>query len=456
MIKKLLIANRGEIALRIIRSAEELQIKTVAVYSTEDAEQLHVKFADESVCIGPAKSSESYLNINNIISAALATKCDAVAPGYGFLSENAKFVRALEEAGLKFVGPSSEVIDMMGDKIAARDLMKKNGVPVVPGSDGEVVDVEEAFIIAEKIGYPVLIKASGGGGGKGMRRVYKSEDLKIEFESAKSEAIAAFNNGSMYIEKLIVSPKHVEVQILADKYSNIIALGERDCSIQRKNQKMIEETPCIRLTEEKRKELYSAAIKAAKACNYENAGTVEFVLDRENNFYFIEMNTRIQVEHPVTEMVTGVDLVKEQLKITSGLKLKIKQEDININSYAIECRLNAEKPLENFLPESGNVNFFYAPGGVNTRVDSYLYSGAKVSPYYDSMLGKIIVKDSTRIGAIRKMRRALEELIIEGIKTNQYLLYAILFDMDFIRGNYSTSFIEDKLEELLNLMEAYR
>ncbi|RVU54839.1 acetyl-CoA carboxylase biotin carboxylase subunit [Anaerosphaera multitolerans] len=456
MIKKLLIANRGEIALRIIRSAQELQIKTVAVYSTEDVDQLHVKFADESICIGPAQSVESYLNVDNIISAALSTNCDAVAPGYGFLSENASFVKNLEEVGLKFVGPSSEIIEMMGDKIAARNLMIKNGVPVVPGSDGKVESEEEAFEIAERIGYPLLIKASGGGGGKGMRRVFRSEDLKREFNAAKSEAIAAFNNGDMYIEKLIVNPKHVEVQILADKFSNIVALGERDCSIQRKNQKMIEESPCVRLNDDKRKELYETAIRAAKACNYENAGTVEFVLDEENKFYFIEMNTRIQVEHPVTEMVTNIDLIKEQLRITSGLRLSIKQEDVKVEGCAIECRINAENPLNNFMPESGEVEFFYGPGGVNTRFDSYLYSGARVSPYYDSMLGKIIVKDKTRLGAIRKMRRALEEIIIDGVSTNQYLLYAILFDIDFIRGNYSTSFIEEKLDELLNLMEAYR
>ncbi|WP_036728411.1 acetyl-CoA carboxylase biotin carboxylase subunit [Peptoniphilus mikwangii] len=456
MLKKILVANRGEIALRIIRAAQELQIKTVAIYSVEDRESLHVKFADEAVCIGPARSKDSYLNIDNIIMAAKATNCDGVHPGYGFLSENPNFVAKLEEEGLKFIGPSSEVIEIMGDKIRARKLMLKNGISVVPGFDGEVDGVSDAIEIAKKIGYPILIKAAGGGGGKGMRKVYSESDIKVAFESAKSESIAAFNNGSMYIEKLIENPRHVEVQILADSFGNVVSLFERNCSIQRKNQKMIEEAPCFGIDNTIREKLYKESIKAAKACNYENAGTIEFVMDDENNFYFIEMNTRIQVEHPVTEMITDIDIVKEQLKIASEMKLNFNQSDIKRNGYAIECRVNAESPFNKFLSQSGEVKFLYGPGGVNTRFDSHLYTGAKISPFYDSMIGKIIVHDKTRIGAIRKMRRAIEETIVVGIDTNLYLLYAILYNFDFIKGKYNTSFIERELDGLLKLMENYR
>ncbi|MGO1580679.1 MAG: acetyl-CoA carboxylase biotin carboxylase subunit [Peptoniphilaceae bacterium] len=453
MIKRLLVANRGEIALRIIRACQEMDIETVAIYSVVDKDQAYVKFADYSVCIGGAKSSESYLQIENIINIAKIKKCDAIHPGYGFLSENVNFVKRIEEEGLIFVGPNSKTIDLMGDKVRARELMKKHGVNIVPGSIGEIQSYKDAENIAKNIGYPLLIKAAGGGGGKGMRRVYTKEDLKSKFESAQQEALASFNNKKMYIEKLIEKPRHIEIQILADKYSNILSLFERNCSIQRNNQKLIEEAPAFNIPQKVRDELRENSIKAVKACNYENAGTIEYIMDKDNNFYFIEMNTRIQVEHPVTEMITGVDIVREQLRIASGFRLKYTQKEINIKGYAIECRLNAESPLDNFMPQSGKINYLYKPGGVNVRFDSSLYSGVEISPYYDSMIGKIIVFDHSRIGAIRKMRRAVQETIVEGIKTNLYFLYAILYNQEFIRGNYNTSFLEKNLNSLLKLME---
>ena len=448
MLKKVLIANRGEIAVRIIRACKELNIKTVAVYSTEDKDSLHVKLADEAICIGSARSKDSYLNETNILSSAINLKCDGIHPGYGFLSENYKFAKKVEENGMKFIGPSADIIEMMGDKIKAKELMKKNNVPIVPGSDGEVEDIDSAREIVNNIGLPILIKASGGGGGRGMRRVYKIEDLDKEFFEAKKEAIAAFNNGEMYIEKLIENPKHVEVQILADDYGNVISLGERDCSIQRKNQKLLEESPCNTLSDEIRDQMYKSAIIAARSCNYTNAGTVEFVLDNDK-FYFIEMNTRIQVEHPVTEMVTGIDLVKEQLKIASEIPLSIKQSDININTHSIECRINSENPLKGFLPAAGKVDFLNLPGGRNVRFDTYLYNGCKISPYYDSMIGKLIVSDESRNGAIIKLKEALKELKILGINTNIELQNSIISNNDFINGDYDTSFIEKNLDKLL-------
>lgn len=453
MINKVLIANRGEIAVRIIRSCHEMGMEVVTVYSTEDKDQLHVKLSDEAVCIGGPQSASSYLNMTNIINAAYATNCDAIHPGYGFLSENEEFANLVESCGLKFIGPSGGIISRMGDKIEARKLMEENGVPTVPGSPGVVEEIKTAEEICEKIGYPVLIKAAGGGGGRGMRRVYKKEDLKKEFENARNEAVSAFNNGDMYIEKLIINPKHIEIQILADSHGNVIHLGERDCSVQRKNQKMIEESPSAFVTEEMRQKMGEVAIKAAKACNYENAGTIEFVVDKDRNFYFIEMNTRVQVEHPVTEMVTGVDIIKEQLRIAGGLKLRYKQEDIKMNGFAMECRVNAENPLMNFMPSTGTVGFFNPPGGFRTRFDSYLYNGCKISPYYDSMVGKIIVQGDTRLETIKKMRRAIEETIIDGIKTNLALQYTILHDFDFIRGDYDTGFMEEKLDEMLKMMK---
>ena len=451
MFRKILIANRGEIAVRIIRACKELGIKTVAVYSTEDKESLHVKLADASICIGGARSKDSYLNINNIITAAINLKCDGIHPGYGFLSENADFARIVEENKMKFIGPSADIIEKMGDKISAISLMKKNGVETVPGSKGEIKSFDELKKIVDEISYPVLIKASGGGGGRGMRRVYRDEDLKSEFEQAKKEALSAFNNDSMYVEKLIVNPKHIEVQILADNFGNVVSVGERDCSIQRKNQKMIEESPCSSINNNLREKLYQSAIKAAKACNYNSAGTVEYVVDGDS-FYFIEMNTRIQVEHPVTEMVSGVDLIKEQIRIAAGSKLSLKQSDIKIKNHSIECRINAENPLNNFSPEAGNINFINYPGGYNIRFDTFIYNGAKVSPYYDSMIGKLIVVGETRAIAIKKMRAAIEELIIDGVNTNALLQYAILFNKEFVIGDYNTSFIEKNLENLLNVM----
>lgn len=449
MLKRVLIANRGEIAIRIIRSCRELGIETVSVYSTVDKDQLHVLMADYSICIGGPRSQDSYLNVDNILTAAIEMNCDGIHPGYGFMSENPNFARLVEENEMKFIGPAGDIIELMGEKSKARDLMKANGVPTVPGSEGIIKSFDEALEIAEKIGYPVLIKASSGGGGRGMRAVFSKDKLKDAYNSAKSEAMQAFGNDEVYLEKLILNPKHIEFQILADRHGNVVHLGERECSIQRKNQKMIEESPSIFLSNSLREEMGQVAIKAAKACNYENAGTVEFIVDKEGNYYFIEMNTRIQVEHPVTEMVTGVDLLREQLRIASGLKLPFKQEDIKLRGHAIEVRVNAENPLEEFKPNVGKVDFFFQPGGFSTRFDTFLFSDCEVSPFYDSMLGKIIVHGDTRLEAIRRMRRAIEETIISGITTNLGIQYAILHDPVFLRGNYSTAYIEERLEYLL-------
>ncbi len=450
MFQRVLIANRGEIAVRIIRACRELGIDTVAVYSSADSDSLHVQFATESVCIGPAKAADSYLNLNAILTVAKQTGCDAVHPGYGFLSERSDFARQCTELGLTFIGPSGDVMDKMGNKSAARELMIANGVPVVPGSDGALETAEAAMTVAEKIGYPVLIKASAGGGGRGMRRVDRPEDLTAKFEEARAEAVACFGNGELYLEKLILNPKHIEFQILADRHGNVIHLGERDCSIQRKNQKLIEESPSKALSAQLREEMGQAAVKAAKAAGYENAGTIEFVVDQEGHFYFIEMNTRIQVEHPVTEMVTGLDLVREQLRIAAGLPLSLTQEAVQLRGHAIECRINAENPSENFRPCPGTTTFLHFPGGPGVRVDSLLYNGYTVSPFYDSLVAKVIVHAPSRLEAIRRMRRALEEMLLEGYPTTADFCHLVLHHPDFIKGQYDTGFLAAHQDTLLN------
>ena len=450
MLKQVLIANRGEIALCILRACRELDINTVVVYSEADRDSMCVQLASQAVCIGPAQAADSYLNQEAILTVAKATGCDAIHPGYGFLSENAAFADACVAAGLTWIGPSGDAIRKAGNKSAARELMQSVGVPVTPGSDGPVNSVEEASEIAEAVGYPVLIKASAGGGGRGIRRINAPEELASAFAEAKAEAQACFGNSEMYLEKLIVHPRHVEVQILADRRGNVVYLGDRDCSIQRRNQKMIEEAPAWGLSPELRKRMGEAAVRAAKAVNYENAGTVEFLLSETGEFYFMEMNTRIQVEHGVTEMVTGVDLVREQLRIASGLPLSIQQKDVHLNGYSIECRINAEDPAENFRPCPGTVEFLHFPGGCGIRVDSYLYNGCELPPYYDSMVAKLLVHAPTRLEAIRKMRRCLEEFTLEGFKTTEELIYQILYHPQFIQGRYNTGFLEEHLDSLLD------
>ena len=449
MFHRILIANRGEIAVRIIRSCREMGIETVAVYSTADAESLHVQLATQAVCIGPAKAADSYLNMSAVLTAAVESGCDAIHPGYGFLSENAEFADLCVKCGLRFIGPSGDVIRQMGNKAAARALMQKSGVPVVPGSDGAVENVEAALAIAGEIGYPVLIKASSGGGGRGMRRVNSPEELPAMWEAARSEAIACFGDGEVYIEKLILNPRHIEFQILADSHGNVVHLGERDCSIQRKNQKLIEESPSRALNDALRAEMGAAAVAAAKAAGYESAGTIEFVFSEDNHFYFIEMNTRIQVEHPVTEFVTGLDLIREQIRIAAGLPLSMTQEDIHQTGHAMECRINAEDPRANFRPSPGKTGFLHLPGGPGVRVDTLLFPGYELSPYYDSLVAKVIVHAPTRLDAIRKMRRVLEELVIEGYPTTADLCHLILYHPDFVKGKYSTAFIEQHLDELM-------
>lgn len=437
---KILIANRGEIAVRIIRAAKELGIRTVAVYSKADEESLHVQLADEAVCIGTEKAKDSYLNINNILSAAISTGCNAIHPGYGFLSENDKFIKLVEEIGLKFIGPKSDVVLNLGDKAQAREIAKKANVPIVEGSDGAVNDVKEGVKIANKIGYPVMIKAVSGGGGKGISVVYSNKEFLEVFERTSREAEINFGNKSVYIEKFIANPRHIEVQILADHFNNYVHLFERDCSMQRRNQKMIEEAPSNDINDNLRRRLGVASIKIAKSVGYTNAGTVEFLLDEEDKFYFIEMNTRIQVEHPVTEMITGIDLVKEQIKIAYDNKLSVKQKDIKINGHSIECRINAEDPFNNFRPSPGLIKNILVPGGFGVRFDSFIYPNYRVQPHYDSMIAKLIVHAPTRREAIRKMRIALEQLIIEGIETNTEYLYMIIHHPEFIKGKYDTSF----------------
>jgi acetyl-CoA carboxylase biotin carboxylase subunit len=445
MFKRVLIANRGEIALRLIRALREMDIESVAVYSTADEQSLPVMMATHAVCIGPARSQDSYLNQDALIETAVKMNCDAIHPGYGFLSENADFARKCQENGICFIGPSPDIISQMGDKQSARSLMMKAGVPVVPGSKELVKSVGEAVEIAESIGYPVLIKASAGGGGKGMRKAFSREELEGAYETARAEAKASFANDDMYIEKLVVNPHHIEFQILGDHFGNIVYLGERDCSIQRRNQKLLEESPSWVLTDELRKSMGDTAVKAAMAAGYDSAGTVEFVLDNQGNFYFIEMNTRIQVEHPVTEMITGIDLIKEQIRIAAGMKLSVTQEEVRLDGHAIECRINAQT--------TGKVSYLHFPAGFGTRVDSHLYSGYEVSPYYDSMLGKVIVHGNTRLEAIRRMRRALEELIVDGVKTNADFMHLLTYHPDFIRGSYDTSFWEKNSDTIQHWLE---
>ncbi len=455
MFQRVLVANRGEIALRIIRCLREMEIESVLIYSEADKESLPVKIATIPVCIGPANAKESYLNQDLILDIAIKTGCEAIHPGYGFLSENAEFAAKCEEKGISFIGPCAEIIRRMGDKMEARKLMMEHNVPVVPGSKEVCESLAGAKELADKIGYPVLLKAVAGGGGRGMRRVYAPEEFEQAYQSASMEAKAAFGNGDMYLEKLILNPHHIEFQILADKSGNTIYLGERDCSIQRRNQKMIEESPSKILDKQMRAKMGEVAVRAAKAAGYYSAGTIEFVVDEEGNYYFIEMNTRIQVEHPVTEMVTGIDLVREQIKIAAGMDLSVKQEDIVMNGHAIECRINAENPKMNFMPSPGKIDFLHFPGGKGVRVESAIYDGYEVSPFYDSMIAKIIVHADNRLEAIRKMRCALEEMIVGGIETNDKFQYLILFHPEFIRGRYDTGFIERNLEELLEWGKDY-
>lgn len=438
----MLIANRGEIAVRIIRACREMGIETVAVYSEADREALHTQLADEAICIGPAPSSQSYLSMENIISATIVSGADAIHPGFGFLSENSRFAELCEQCNITFIGPPSRVIASLGNKQAAKNTMAAAGIPVIPGSKKAVYSVEEGMAEAEEIGYPVIIKAALGGGGKGMRTADCAAEFAESFRTAQKEAQMAFGDNTMYIEHFVRNPRHIEFQILADKKGNVVHLGERDCSVQRNHQKMIEESPCEAISDKLRKKMGEAAVKAAKACGYVNAGTIEFLLERDGSFYFMEMNTRIQVEHPVTEWVTGVDLVKEQIRIASGLPLSFKQKDIHITGHAIECRINAENPSKGFRPSPGTITDMYFPGGKGIRIDSAVYSGYTVQPYYDSMIAKLIVWAKNREEAIRKMQTALGEIIIEGIDTNVDYQYEILNNPDFLKGNTDVGFIE--------------
>lgn len=443
MFSKVLVANRGEIAVRIIRSLKELGIKSVAIYSTVDRESLHVQLADEAVCVGTARPQDSYLNMKNILAAAIGTGAEAIHPGFGFLSENSQFVEMCEAVGITFIGPNSEIIDLMGNKANAREQMQKSGVPVIPGSEGFIETVEEAKKVANKVGYPVLLKAAAGGGGKGIRKVNDDNELTSLFEEAKREAQVSFGDKRMYLEKIMTKVKHIEVQIFRDKQGNVVYFPERDCSVQRNKQKMIEESPCLLITEEQRKELGNIAIKAANAINYVNTGTIEFLMDSQHNFYFMEMNTRIQVEHTVTEMVTGIDLVKAQVKVASGENLPFNQNDIQINGSAIECRINAEDPSKNFMPQVGKVRYLYFPvGNLGMRIDSDLYAGWEITPFYDSMIAKVISLGQDRHEAIEKVKRLLSEMLITGVKTNQSFYLDILKDKNFLDGKVTTEYLE--------------
>ncbi|MGN1266763.1 MAG: acetyl-CoA carboxylase biotin carboxylase subunit [Dorea sp.] len=444
MIKKVLVANRGEIAVRIIRACREMGIETVAVYSEADKEALHTKLADEAVCVGPAPSAESYLCMDRIISATIVTGADAIHPGFGFLSENSKFAELCEQCNITFIGPDSKVIASLGNKQEARNTMIAANVPVIPGSKEPVYEAKAGIEIAREIGYPVIIKAALGGGGKGMRVAKTEEEFESAFLTAQRETQMAFADNTMYIEHFIEHPRHIEFQILADYYGNVVHLGERDCSIQRNHQKMIEESPSVALSSELRKKMGDAAVKAAKAAGYKNAGTIEFILEKNGNFYFMEMNTRIQVEHPVTECVTGIDLIKEQIKIASGMELSYKQEDISLKGHAIECRINAENPAKGFRPSPGTVTDIHLPGGKGIRIDSAIYSGYTIPAYYDSMIAKLIVCADNREEAIQKMQCALGEIVIEGIDTNVDYQYEILNDPDFLSGNIDVEFIENR------------
>ena len=442
---KILIANRGEIAVRIIRACKEMNIKTVAIYSEADKEALHTRLADEAICIGPAPSNKSYLNIRSIIEAAYVTGSDSIHPGFGFLSENAQFAKICEESNIKFIGPSSKVIDLLGNKSNAKNMMKEAGVPVIQGSEGSIKGLKDAFKLTENIGYPVILKAAAGGGGKGIRIANNKEELETNYNIVKQEAKVSFNDDEIYIEKFVQNPRHVEIQILADEHGNVVHLGERDCSIQRKHQKIIEETPSTAIDEKLRNKMGNAAVKAAKAAGYTSCGTVEFLVDKDKNFYFMEMNTRIQVEHPITEAITGIDIVKEQIRIAAGESLKFKQKDITFKGHSIECRINAENPSKNFMPCPGTITGLHLPGGNGIRIDTAIYEGYKIPPNYDSMIVKIITHGINRNEAIAKMKRALEELVIEGVDTNRDFLFEIIKNPDFIRGNFDTSFIEKKI-----------
>ncbi len=441
MFKKILVANRGEIALRVIRACKELGVKTVAVHSDVDAQALHVRAADEHVCIGPADSSLSYRNIPNVLSAAEVTGADAIHPGYGFLSENAHFAEVCESIGVRFIGPTSDQIAMLGDKAKAREIMGRKGIPLMPGSPGELKSEQEALDAARKIGFPVIFKASAGGGGRGMRVVNKEEDLARAFQTAQAEAKANFDNDAVYLEKFFIEPRHIEVQILADEKGRTVFLGERDCSIQRRYQKLVEECPSPVIDERLRREIGNVAVEAVRSVHYRNAGTVEFLLDKDHNFYFMEVNSRIQVEHPVTEMVTGIDLIKEQIRIAAGQPLAYRQQDIKLTGHSIECRINAECP-EKFTPCPGTVTRYHAPGGLGVRVDSAIESGTLVVPHYDSLIAKLICHGQNRDEAIARMRRALDEFVIEGIKTTIPLHKRIMSDPEFQKGRVSTSFLE--------------
>ncbi len=447
MIKKVLIANRGEIAVRIIRACHQLGIQTVAVYSTVDKEALHVQLADQAVCIGEAAATKSYLVKEQILSAAVATGADAIHPGFGFLSENSQFAKMCQECGIIFIGPRAETIDSMGDKANAKATMIRAQVPVVPGSDGVVNDADEALKQAQVIGYPVLIKAVSGGGGKGMRLAYNDAEFTAGFAAARQEARAAFNDSRVYLEKFIENPRHIEVQIIADQYGNVVHLGERDCSVQRNNQKLIEEAPSQFIDDNLRAGLGQAAVNAAKEVGYINAGTIEFLVDKHKNYYFMEMNTRIQVEHPVTEMITGIDLVQAQIRIANGEPLGFTQEDVHFNGHAIECRINAEAPEQNFMPSPGLIQGLHFPGGNGVRIDSGVYAGYKILPYYDSMIAKIIVQAPTRIEAIAKMQVALNELIVDGVQTTADFQYQLLSHEKFQNNTHDTSFVAKLLEE---------
>lgn len=446
MFKKILIANRGEIAVRIIRACRELGIRCVAVYSTADRNALHAQIADEAVCIGPAPTKDSYLNMNAVITAALNTGCNAIHPGFGFLSENAEFARLCEKNGIVFIGPSYKSIEMLGNKAAAKETMAAAGVPVIPGSEGAVSSLEEARKIAENAGYPILVKASAGGGGRGIRRVDKPEELETQLIAAQQEAKNFFGDDSVYIEKFLINPHHIEIQIIADKFGNIVYLGERDCSMQRRNQKVLEECPSPVVDEDLRKRMGEAAVKAAKQCGYYNAGTIEFLVDSEKNFYFMEMNTRIQVEHPITEEVTGFDLVKAQIKIADDLPLNITQNDVKMRGHAIECRINAENPDLDFRPSPGKIEALNIPGGPGIRIDSAVYQGYTITPFYDSMIGKLIVHGADRNEAIMKMKWALSEFIVDGVDTNIDFQLELIKNRDFENGNYDIGYLTRYME----------
>ena len=441
MFRKILIANRGEIAVRIIRACREMGIATVAVYSEADREALHTQLADEAVCIGPAAATDSYLNMEQILSACIATKADAIHPGFGFLSENSRFVEMCEKCNITFIGPTAEMMDKMGNKSQARLTMIEAGVPVVPGTKEPVYDAKRGAAMAEDIGYPVMIKASSGGGGKGMRIAFGPDDFEENFQVAQLESVRGFGDNTMYIEKYVQEPRHLEFQIIADKFGNVVQFGERDCSIQRNHQKMIEESPSVALTPELRRRMGDAAVRAAKAVHYESAGTIEFLLDKDKNFYFMEMNTRIQVEHPVTEMVSGVDLMKEMIRVAAGEPLSVKQEDIHLQGHAMECRINAEDPAHHFRPCPGVIEEIHLPGGNGVRIDTAAYNGYEIPPFYDSMIAKVIVHGRTRQEAIDKMRSTLGELIIDGVTTNVDFQYEILDNEDFQAGEITTDFI---------------